>query len=176
MGTGRDASRRTLLELPPERLVDLLLAQTRDLWTVDGLYFLGIEERYGTEVAADVDRQVWEAMGRIEASRLRRALGLEGNDLATMLTALRHTSWMLDLEHKELDVEDDRAVLRIRSCRTQLTRRDKGLGEFPCKPVRHGYLTAFAGAFSPDIEVRCLQCPPGEHDDNLWCAWEFVRR
>ncbi len=165
-----------LLELSPERLIDLLLAQTRDLWAVDGLYFLGIEERYGTEAATDVDRQVWGAMGRIEASRLRRALGIEGNDLATMLTALRYTSWMLDLEHKELEVEEDRAVLRITSCRTQLTRRNKGLGEFPCKPVRYGYLAAFAGAFSSDIEVRCLQCPPGEHDDDLWCAWEFVQR
>ncbi len=176
MGTGRDAERRTLLKLSPEQLVDLLLAQTRNLWAVDGLYFLGIEERYGTEAAADVDRHVWETMGRIEASRLRKTLGVEGNDLTTMLTVLRHTSWMMDLENKELDVDGERAVLRITSCRTQFTRREKGLGEFPCRPVRQGFLAAFAAVFSPDIEVRCLQCPPDEHGDDLWCAWEFVQR
>ena len=42
---GRDVERQTLLELPHERLVDLLLAQTQDLWVVDGLYFPGVEVR-----------------------------------------------------------------------------------------------------------------------------------
>jgi hypothetical protein len=49
----------------------------------------------------------------------------------------------------------------------------KGLDEFGCKPVRFGFLKAFAKEFNPDIVVNCNVCPPDEHPDDLWCEWEF---
>ncbi len=50
--------------------------QLRNLWAVDGLYFLGIEELYGTEVATEIDANVWEVMGKIEARKLKEFLGI----------------------------------------------------------------------------------------------------
>jgi hypothetical protein len=172
---GRNSDRKLLMELSSQdKLIDLLLVQMRNLWAVDGLYFLSIEEKFGTEHATNIDRHVWEIMGKLEARRLRELLEIKRSDLPAVLNALRCTSWALDLEHKELIIEPAKAIFRTTQCRTQLTRLKKGLPEFPCKPVRWGYLKAFVREFTPEIEVQCIVCPPDTHPKNLWCEWRFV--
>jgi len=32
----------------------------------------------------------------------------------------------------------------------------------------------FAKAVDPRIRTRCIACPPDDHPDDLWCAWEFT--
>jgi hypothetical protein len=170
---GRESDRKMLCEMDRDRLVDFFLAQMRNLFTVDGLYFLGIEEMSGTESATSIDAHVWEVMGKIEARRLREVLEIRENDMRAFMDALRHTSWSLDLEDKEVEISDEKGTFRNLKCRVQRTRVEKGLGEFSCKDVRGGYLEAFAREFNPNIEVSCNVCPPDEHPDNLWCEWEF---
>ena len=82
----------------------------RDMWTVDGLYYLGIEEKWGTEAATEVDRKVWEVMGKLEARRLKKFFDITGTDIPSMIKALRFSGWSLDLEDKEFVVEDDKAA------------------------------------------------------------------
>ena len=172
--SGREPDVEWLNELPKERLKDLLFLHIRNLWAVDGVYFLGIEERFGTEPATDIDARVWEQMAVIEARRLKKAFGITGDDIPSFMDALRHTSWSLDLEDKEIEIGDKRAVFRNIRCRVQNTRMKKGLIEFPCKRVRYGMLKAFAKEMNPKIRVNCIVCPPDEHPDDLWCEWEFV--
>jgi hypothetical protein len=176
MNASRDADRMMLTDMPKGELVELLLAQMRNLWAVDGLYFLGIEERHGTESATDIDGNVWAVMGKIEARRLKEILRIDGRDIPAMIEALRHSSWSLDLENKDVAVAADTAIFRNTNCRVQQTRIKKGLSEFPCKRVRLGYLKSFAREFNPDIEVKCNVCPPDEHPGDLWCEWEFSHR
>lgn len=173
MDAGREADRKLLMEMPKEKLVELLFKQMRNLWAVDGLYFLGVEEKFNTENATAIDAQVWEVMGKIEARRVKETLDLKGNDVPSIIEALRYTSWSLDLENKEVEVKENQAIFRNVSCRTQQTRLKKGLPEFPCKRVRWGYLKSFAKELNPDVEVNCKICPPDKHPDNLWCEWEF---
>ena len=144
------------------------------MWTVDGLYFLGIEEKYGTEVATEIDRKVWELMGKIEARRIKELFGIKGSDIPSMMKALSFSAWSLDLEDKEIVIEGKKAIIRNIKCRVQNTRIQKGLGEFGCKPVRFGFLKAFAKEFNPNIVLNCKVCPPDKHTDNLWCEWEFT--
>jgi hypothetical protein len=174
---GRESDRKMLCEMDRDRLVDFFFAHMRSLFSVDGLYFIGIEEKYGTESATAIDAYVWETMGKIEARRLRDVLGVTENDLHAFMKILRYTSWSLDLEDKEIEVSETKGVFRTLKCRVQKTRVAKGLGEFSCKGVRGGYLEAFAREFNPDIEVKCNICPPDGHPDDLWCEWEFsIRR
>ena len=79
----------------------------------------------------------------------------------------------MDLEDKEIEVMKDHAILRNVRCRVQNTRLKKGLSEFGCKPVRFGFLKAFANEINPAIKVSCSMCPPDEHPEDLWCEWEF---
>ncbi|PNX45352.1 MAG: hypothetical protein BV459_08655 [Thermoplasmata archaeon M11B2D] len=170
----RDDDVTLLKKLPKEKLPDYVLMQLRNLWTVDGLYYLGIEERNGTKTATEVDAQVWAVMGKIEARKLKQFLGITTTDIPSMMHALQYTSWALDLEDKHIEVAQDRAILRNIRCRVQNTRKSKGLSEFGCKPVRYGFLAAFAKEFNPEIVVKCIVCPPDSHPEDLWCEWEFT--
>ena len=48
------------------------------MWAVDGLYYLEIEDKYGTKPATEIDRKVWEVMGKIEARRLKELFDIKG--------------------------------------------------------------------------------------------------
>ncbi len=144
------------------------------MWTVDGLYYLFIEEKFGTEAATDIDRKVWEVMGKIEARKIKNLFNINGNDIKSMIKALSYSGWAIDLENKEIIAEKNRTILRNTKCRVQNTRLQKGLPEFGCKPVRWGFLKSFAKEFNPDIKVKCNVCPPDNHPNNLWCEWEFT--
>jgi hypothetical protein len=170
----RNDDKTLLSQLPKEKIPDYIFMQLRNLWAADGLYFLGIEERYGTEVATQIDANVWAVMGKIEARKLKEFLGITGTDIPSMMKALEYTTWALDLEDKEIEVTKNHALIRNVRCRVQDTRKQKGLTEFGCKPVRLGFLKAFAKEFNPDIVVKCTVCPPDKHPDNLWCQWEFT--
>ena len=169
----RALDRKIIEEIPKGKLADFIFMHLRDMWTVDGLYYLGIEEKWGTKAATEIDRKVWDVMGKIEARKLKKIFNIKGNDIRSMMKALQYSGWALDLEYKEVVVEENRGIIRNVKCRVQNTRIKKGLDEFGCKPVRWGFLKAFAKEFNPDIVVNCNVCPPDEHPDDLWCEWEF---
>ena len=146
----------------------------RDMWAVDGLYYLGIEENWGTDAATEIDRKVWEVMGKIEARKIKKLFDIKGSDIASVMKALSYSGWALDLEDKEIIIKEDKGIVRNVKCRVQNTRLLKGLPEFRCKPVRFGFLLSFAKEFNPKIEVICNVCPPDKHPENLWCEWEFI--
>lgn len=172
---GNVEDRRMLAKMPMEKLLDFFFLQIRNLWRVDGLYFLGIEKQFGTEVATAIDAGVWEAMAQIEAKSLQRMFNVgENPDVATIISLLRKSSWALDQPFKTIEVTARRAILSINRCRTQETRLGKGLGEFPCKLVRFGYLRNFAETLNPKVQVNCLVCPPDKHPKELWCKWKFT--
>jgi len=155
--------------------MDLLYFQIRNIWRVDGLYFLGIERRFGTKAASQIDQECWKTIGALEARQLKRILRVKQWSVPRVMEALRLTSWALDQHDKEVEVHKETAVLRVTKCSTQLTRLGKGLTEFPCRPVREGYLKAFAHELNPSVLVTCTVCPPGPHTDSKWCEWEFTK-
>jgi hypothetical protein len=173
--SGSFEDREALAKMPKEQLLDYFFLQIRNLWRVDGLYFLSIEKRFGTEAAAEIDADVWEAMAQIEAKSLQKMFKVsETPNIPTIIKLLRKTSWALDQPLKTVKVNAKQATLRIDKCRTQETRLSKGLGEFPCKPVRFGYLKKFAETLNPKVKVECIVCPPDAHPKDSWCKWKFT--
>ena len=173
--SGSREDREILAKMSMEKLLDFFFLQIRNLWRVDGLYFLGIEKRFGTEAATEIDAGVWEAMAQIEAKSLQKMFNVgENPDIPTIVNLLCRSSWALDQPFKSVEVSAKRATLSIDRCRTQETRLSKGLSEFPCKKVRFGYLRDFAKALNPKVEVNCIVCPPDKHPKDLWCKWEFI--
>lgn len=171
----RSEDRQILGELDKDTYADLTFMHLRNMWAVDGLYYLGIEERFGTEAATEIDAFVWKIMGKIEARRLQKLLGL-GNDLDSMIKGLKYSGWAMDLEDKDWEEADDGVLLRTIRCRVQLTRQKDELEVFPCKVVRWGFLKAFAKVFNENIEVLCNQCPPDELEEGKWCEWKFIMK
>lgn len=170
---GRETDKELINNIPKEKLAGFIFMHLRDMWAVDGLYYLGIEQKYGTEIATEIDCFVWNVMGKIEARRIKELFNIKEKTIQAMMKALQYSSWALDLEDKEIIVEENKAILRNTKCRVQKTRIEKGLKEFACKPVRKGFLESFAKEINPDLQVKCTVCPPDDHSDDLWCQWEF---
>jgi hypothetical protein len=171
---GSREDREMLTKMPMEKLLDYFFLQIRNLWRVDGLYFLGIEKKFGTEAATEIDAGVWEVMAAMEAKSLQKMFQVgENPDVPTIMNLLRKSSWALDQPFKTVEISDKRATLSIDKCRTQEARLSKGLSEFPCKKVRFSYLKNFAKTLNSKVEVNCIVCPPDAHPKNLWCKWEF---
>ncbi len=169
----KKAHREFLMNMPKEQLIELMFTHLRNMWSVDGLYFVGIEDKFGTEAATEIDANVWSVMGKLEARRLREVLGFEPDNIEAISNYIKATGWHLDLEDVELEISDNKIIERNIDCRVQSARLKKGLDEFPCKPVRFGYLQSFFKELNPNIEVQCNQCPPDVHGDELWCEWQI---
>ena len=173
MDADRNWDRKFLADIKNDDLTELLFMHIRNIWSEDGLYFLGIEKRFGLDAAIEIDSEVWAVMGSIEARRLKRILGITKCRIPQLFSALKHSTWWLNLEYKGYELEENRLVIRNKRCHVQITREKKGLGEFGCKPVRTGFLNSFVKEFNPDIKVVCNVCPPDEHPKDLFCEWEF---
>jgi hypothetical protein len=169
----RNEDRKIINNIPHEKLPDFILMHLRNMWSVDGLYYLGIEEKYGTEIATEIDKNVWKVMGKLEARRLKKLFNFNGDNLSILAKYLKLSAWVLDLEDKEIIEEKDKIIIRNIKCRIQDTRIQKGLSEFSCKNVRWGFLKSFTSEINPDIDVVCEVCPPDKHDENIWCEWIF---
>jgi len=162
-----------LRKTPNETLLSLFFMQIRNIWRVDGLYFQGIEQRFGTDAAAEIDTNCWKVLGKLEARELKNLLRTEKNDIPTFMHALRNTSWSLYQEEKQVETSPSKGVYRVVKCRIQETRVSKDIAVFPCKNVRFSYLKSFAEEFNPNIEVKCQVAPPEVRPKGVWCQWEF---
>lgn len=168
-----EQDRKMLDGISKEKLLDLFFLHIKNLWRVDGLYFLGIEEKFGTEAATDIDAGCWKIMGKIEARELKETLKVKEVTPFTLLEILRNTSWALYQLEKEIEVKTSSVVFKVTKCRIQDARIHKELDVFPCKTVRFGYLKSFAEELNPKIEVVCRSCPPEKKTEKAWCEWEF---
>jgi len=72
---GSVADREMLAKMPIEKLLDFFFLQIRNLWRVDGLYFLGIEKKFGTEAATEIDAGVWESAHQMHILKIYGANG-----------------------------------------------------------------------------------------------------
>jgi len=50
-----------LEKLPKETLIELIKMYSRNWHTCDGLWFSGVEERYGVDKALEIDINMWDA-------------------------------------------------------------------------------------------------------------------
>ena len=156
-----------------------LLALARDFgvrWLAhDGLWFQAVEAERGMAEAIRHDKSAWERFTVIEARRIMRFLGLEpGGGLPALLRALNFRLYALVNEQEVVERSEKHCVFRMRDCRVQSARRRKGMDDFPCKEVGIEEYGRFAATIDPRITTRCLYCPPDEHPEDAWCAWEFT--
>jgi len=164
-----------LERLPKRTLIALARAYARNWQTLDGLWFQNVEAECGLEVAVRLDLKNWEKQARIEAERLKEALGIEKGGLTSVLTVLSFMSWQLVSPLFEIEEESsNRVVFCYRHCPVQEARKKKGKPEFPCKNMKLTLLSEVASVVEPKAKVRCIFCPPDPRSDEVWCKWELA--
>ncbi|MEW6276162.1 MAG: DUF6125 family protein [Bacillota bacterium] len=167
-------SQKLLASLSKEELIAMVLDFAKRWLAHDGLWFQTIEEKHGLDEAVAVDAAAWGKFAAVEARRIMDLHGISPNGgLAALKKALRLRQYSFLTEQEIIDEAPERFIFRMNTCRVQITRKRKGLADFPCKPVGIAEFTSFAQAIDPRINVRCLTCPPDEHPENYFCVWEF---
>jgi len=161
-----------LESLSKEELLKCVDMLSKNLLTLDGYWFLGIEDRYGQEVAIDIDREAWERYAVSEARRVKAFLNITEGTLDDMEKAVQLVS-IAPVSAVEVERRPNSVIYTVRNCRPQAARMKSGRGEFPCKPVGIAHLSAFAREINPKFKTRCIRCPPDEHTRDAWCSWEF---
>jgi len=73
-----------MLELTPKQIAEYF---HRSYTTVDGLWFMKIEEKYGFDAALDIDNEVWKIFPKIQA-RLLKTMGKLGNGIDALFECL----------------------------------------------------------------------------------------
>ncbi|NIQ92784.1 MAG: hypothetical protein GWN87_00150 [Desulfuromonadales bacterium] len=170
-----DEGIRLLSDLSKEELIRIVIDDAKNWLAHDGLWFQAVEAEHGMEKAIDADREAWRRFTVIEAKRIMARLGLEpGGGIPALVECLKHRLYARLNLQECLEASDDRVVFRMVDCRVQSARKRKGLPDFPCKSVGVVEYAEFARTVDPRIETRCIACPPDEHPEEFWCAWEFT--
>ena len=168
----QEDDRRRLKDLGMDKLVELFMNNIKTVWRVDGLYFQGIEKRFGQESAREIDRESWELIARMEAKDLKKIFSYDGS-VKGFENMLLNTSWALYQEEKKVVEREGELEFYVVKCKVQEARLKKGLGVFPCKEVRLSYLKAFADELDKNVDVDVISCPPDEKKPDFWCGWRF---
>jgi hypothetical protein len=169
-------SHRDLLrQLSRDELIDLLEDAAKNWLAHDGLWFLAAEDTFDIETAIELDKRAWEQFTVIEAKRIMRRFRLEpGGGIPALKQALQRRLYAYINVQEILDVDERTIIFRMNKCRVQTARQHKGLPDFPCKSVGLVEYTNFARTIDPRFHTRCIACPPDDHPDEYWCAWEFT--
>lgn len=166
---------KELLKLSKDELISYIEDISKNWLAIDGTWFLTAEKKYGIEEAIRLDVESWKRFSPAEARRLKKRFNLpERGGIPALIKGLKFRVYANINEQEIVEVSENRCVFRMNKCRIQTTRNRKGLPDFPCKPVgiiEYGY---FAKTIDPRIKTKCICCPPDEHPDEYYCAWEFT--
>ncbi|MHA1848403.1 MAG: DUF6125 family protein [Promethearchaeota archaeon] len=155
--------------------------------TLDGLWFLKIEEKYGFKAALEVDDLVWRIYGKIEARRLKRFhenLGLLKNkDPIQVLELLLGKSLFNKTLSYDSSIDDDGKILtfHVKKCKTfdgmLKVGRNKEQIHDVCYKIGISFYEAFSREIDERFQVECTHLAIDSTGDlsnekNL-CGWRF---
>jgi len=164
-----------LKSLTREQLEELLADFAKRWLAHDGLWFQQVEQTYGMDEAIRLDAAAWERFTVIEAQRIMAFLNIEpGGGLSALKEALQYRLYSLVNRQEIIEQDPNTLIFRMNDCRVQSARKRKQLPEFPCRPVGMVEYAEFARAIDPRIKTTCLYCPPEEHPEDSYCAWQFT--
>jgi len=164
-----------LNNLSKEELIRIIIDDAKNWLAHDGLWFQAVEQRYGIDTAIDVDRDAWRHFTVVEAKRIMERLRMKpGGGIPALVECLKHRFYARLNLQDVIEQTENRVVFRMLDCRVQSARKRKGLPDFPCKSVGIVEYSEFARTIDPRITTTCLACPPDQHPEEYWCAWEFV--
>jgi len=157
--------------VPVEKLVELC---SRGAYTLDGLWFTLVEEKYGLDAALEIDVEVWRKLCLVQAKRVLKYLPVKESRPMHRLMRVITLDPLLNIFQPEVTVlSDERAVLCFTDCPPQKARLRDGRGEFPCKAVGLAYLNSYIEVIDSRIKLTCISCPPDTHPEEYWCQWQF---
>jgi hypothetical protein len=163
-----------LLDLPEEKLNELIEGVAVNWLANDGVWFQAVEFKHGLFDAKRCNDTCWGHFSPFEAWSIRNFLNLPENPgLEGLKTALQFRLYATINKQSIVEETSTSFVFRMNECRVQNARKRKGLEDYPCKSGGLVEYTTFAQAIDPRIRTECISCPPDSHPGEYYCAWRF---
>ncbi|MEE4256242.1 MAG: DUF6125 family protein [Bacteroidales bacterium] len=164
-----------ILDLPEEKLDELLNGSAVNWLANDGVWFQSVEFEYGMNDAKRCNDSAWAHFSPFEAWSIKRILGLpEHAGLEGLKKALNFRLYAYINKQSFAEETDTSFIFRMNECRVQVARKRKGLDDYPCKSGGLVEYTNFAEAIDSRIKTECICCPPDKHPEEYYCAWRFT--
>ena len=163
---------KEIKNLTKEALVELLQVYSRNWMTLDGLWFSGVEEKFGLDAALELDIRMWKIGSRIEAQRIKKFLKIDEGGLDNIMRVVNLMSWAPSFGY-HYEVKEDTVIWTCTKCLPQEQRAKTGKEEFPCKPTFEACFYNVCRVIDPLVKVECIFCPPDPHPDDAWCQWKL---
>ena len=162
-------------DLTKDELLELNKIYAKNWLAHDGLWFQSIEEKYGMDMAIDMDREAWRRFTVIEARRLIDFLKLGKNSgIAGLKKALCFRLYSSLNEDEFIEEGNNVLIYRVKTCRVQSARRKKGMPYFPCKSVGVVEYGLFAQTIDDRFETEVISCHPDVTNEDYNCIWKFT--
>ncbi len=161
-----------------EALVRLWQAAGKLYVGLDGLWYSLIRERFGEDMARELDAEVWRRETPLEVGRVRNALNIWGDDIASVLKFVQTDPGTAAIFPEfECELKDkNHGVLTIKRCLGLEYYERHGETEMQkhaCEVLDVEGFQAAADLFNPKIKVRALKLPPRKSREEIACQWEF---
>lgn len=169
-----DGVPKPLLDMPKEKLVELMDGLAVNWLANDGVWFQAVEFTNGMNDAKRCNDSCWGHFSPFEAWSIKRFLNLgDGSGLEGLKQAMGHRIYSRINTQSIVDEGPDSFVFQMNQCRVQNARKKKGLDDYPCKSGGLVEYTYFARSIDPRIKTECIGCPPDTHPEEWYCAWRF---
>ena len=169
-----DGVPQPLLDVPDEKLDELMEGSAINWLANDGVWFQAVEFEYGMNEAKRCNDSAWSQFSPLEAWSIKRMLNLpEEAGLEGLKKALQFRLYAYVNKQSFAEEKENSFVFQMDECRVQVARKRKGLDDYPCKSGGLVEYTTFAEAIDSRIKTECISCPPDPHPDEYYCAWRF---
>jgi Family of unknown function (DUF6125) len=175
-----------LEDLDHDTLVKLAGQFARAYQQMDGHWYDAVAQKYGHDVARDMDKEVWLRNIPPTALRTLQALGHEAKDMPAILKVTQfHPAaggcpylYDFEVELKSPTV----GIVKVTRCKPMRVYRDKGDMEFVRVMCRDWDIPMFGmtgKAVIPNVKCRPLVIPPydapyAKKVEGVDCMWEYT--
>jgi hypothetical protein len=164
-----------LIDMPQEKLVELIKILGLNWLAGDGIWFQAVESHHGMLDAKRCNDSCWAWFAPFEAWSIKRLLNMPKQPgLAGLKTALAMRLYAGINVQSIIDEGPVSFLFQMNECRVQVARNSKGLDDYPCKSAGLVEYKTFAQTIDSRIKTECVGCPPDKHPQEWTCAWRFT--
>lgn len=150
-------------EVPSDILLKLLQGA---YIAIDGLWFMGVENKYNFDEALEIDIDVWKNWMKILPKRIKKLLNMEGNDIPTIVKILEIAYQMEGTDYEVTECNDERAVIRILKCHWYENLKKAGREKLlPCVELDKDLYPPMIEKINPNVSFKQVSGIP-EGDES----------
>jgi len=166
-----------LQDFSKDALVQIAIAGAKQYIGLDGLWVSLLREKFGEQVALDLDTKNWEKMSLLEYRFARESLNIQGDDVATLFKLYQIDPGVFAIMDCAYELKNkNHGIFTVKRCISleYFERRgEAALLERMCHVIEEAAINRYAQAVNPKMKATPLKLPPRKNKDEIACIWEM---